>query len=132
MFEDFFDDEPARPAGALFDVNHVERLLQNRARQGKSVSYSELLMELGYRFTRPKMRALCKVLDEIDRRGDLRGEPELAALVVREGDGLPGQGWWVGRRDYTGTWTGPDAQAFLSGIQHKTFAFWKNRAGDET
>ena len=25
-----------------------------------------------------------------------RGEPELAVLVVRQSDGLPGQGWWVG------------------------------------
>ncbi|MBP7136474.1 MAG: ribose-phosphate pyrophosphokinase [Sphingomonadaceae bacterium] len=112
----------------MFDVALVERLLQDAARNGKAVSYSELLLELGYRFSRPKMRALCKVLDEIDRRCAARGEPELAALVVREGDGLPGQGWWIGRRDYAGAWTGPEARAFLSGVQDKTFSFWKRRA----
>ena len=130
MFDEFSDDEPVLPGASLFDVNLVERLLQEAAVNGKAVSYSELLLILGYRFTRPKMRALCKVLDEVDRRGMARGEPELAVLVVREGDGLPGQGWWVGRRDYAGTWTGPEAQAFLSKIQCKTFSFWKRRAKD--
>ncbi|WP_246611110.1 ribose-phosphate pyrophosphokinase [Aquisediminimonas profunda] len=128
MFDEFFDEGPVNPGAPLFDVALVERLLQDAARNGKAVSYSELLLELGYRFSRPKMRALCKVLDEIDRRGAARGEPELAALVVREGDGLPGQGWWVGRRDYAGAWTGPEARAFLSQVQDKTFSFWKRRA----
>ncbi len=128
MIDEFFDDEPVAKGAPLFDVALVERLLQESAANGKAVSYSELLLILGYRFTRPKMRALCKVLDEVDRRGAARGEPELAALVVREGDGLPGQGWWVGRRDYAGAWTGPEAQAFLSRIQRKTFTFWKRRA----
>jgi hypothetical protein len=128
MIDEFFDDDPI-PAGApLFDVDLIERLLQETAANEKAVSYSELLLILGYRFTRPKMRALCKVLDEVDRRAAARGEPELAALVVREGDGLPGQGWWVGRRDYAGQWTGPEAQAFLSKIQRKTFSFWKRGA----
>lgn len=130
MIDEFSDDDPVLPGAPLFDVALVERLLQEAAVNGKAVSYSELLLILGYRFTRPKMRALCKVLDEVDRRGMARGEPELAALVVREGDGLPGQGWWVGRRDYAGTWTGPEAQKFLSKIQRKTFSFWKRRAKD--
>ena len=55
------------------------------------------------------MRAVCKTLDEVDKRAAARGEPELAVLVVRESDGLPGQGWWTGRTDYTGLWTGPEA-----------------------
>jgi hypothetical protein len=131
MIDEFFDDEPVTTGAPLFDVDLVERLLQDSAANGKAVSYSELLLILGYRFTRPKMRALCKVLDEVDRRGMARGEPELAALVVREGDGLPGQGWWVGRRDYAGAWTGPEAQAFLSKIQRKTFTFWRRRAKSE-
>ena len=126
MIDEFFD-EPVLAGAPLFDVDLIERLLQESAAKEETVSYSELLLILGYRFTRPKMRALCKVLDEVDRRGFSRGEPELAALVVREGDGLPGQGWWVGRRDYTGQWTGPDAQAFLTGIQRTTFSYWSRR-----
>ena len=130
MIDEFFD-EPVLAGAPLFDVDLIERLLQESAANKKAVSYSELLLIFGYRFTRPKMRALCKVLDEVDRRGFSRGEPELAALVVREGDGLPGQGWWVGRRDYAGQWTGPEAQVFLSKIQSRTFSYWSSRAKDK-
>lgn len=124
MFDEYAPDDPPGTTGALFDVALIERLLQDAAREGRALSYSELLLMLGYRFTRPKMRALCKVLDEIDRRGAARGEPELAALVVRESDRLPGQGWWVGRRDYNGQWTGADARAYLDEIQRRTFRHW--------
>lgn len=131
MIEEFFD-EPVLAGAPLFDIDLIERLLQESAANEKAVSYSELLLILGYRFTRPKMRALCKVLDEVDRRGFARGEPELAALVVREGDGLPGQGWWVGRRDYAGQYTGSEAQVFLSRIQRKAFSYWSRRAKGAT
>ncbi len=119
------DDVPIN--AAMFDVDQIETILQNSAADGHSVSYSELLLMLGYRFTRPKMRALCKVLDEVDRRGASRGEPELAVLVVREGDRLPGQGWWVGRDDYQGEWTGPRAAAFIAAIQSNAFSHWQKR-----
>ena len=70
------------------------------------------------------MRALCKVLETVDARAAGRGEPELAVLVVRESDRLPGQGWWVGRRDYAGAWEGAEARAFITGIQQVAFARW--------
>ncbi len=114
---------------AMFDGNRIEVILQAAATEGNALSYSELLLMLGYRFTRPKMRALCKVLDEVDRRGAARGEPELAVLVVREGDQLPGQGWWVGRTDYQGEWIGPRAAAFIATIQSKAFSYWQKREG---
>lgn len=126
MINEFLDDDDVQAsAGPLFDVGHVEALLQSSARRGAAMSYSELLLTLGYRFTRPKMRALCRVLDEIDRRAARCGEPELAALVVREGDRLPGQGWWVGRTDYHGEWTGSAARAYLDAIQQRAFAHWQ-------
>lgn len=128
---DFLDDGPTAP-GAIADVALIERLLQQAAREGRALSYSELLQTLGQRFTRPKMRALCKTLDEVDRRGAARGEPELAALVVRESDRLPGQGWWAGRSDYKGEWTGPQARGYLERIQGRIFAWWQNGHGDES
>jgi hypothetical protein len=42
------------------------------------------------------MRAVCKTLAEVDRLCALDGQPDLAVLLVRESDRLPGQGWWVG------------------------------------
>ncbi len=114
--------------GAIADVARVRGLLIAAARRGKPISYSELLDRLGHRFTRPKMRALCRTLDAIDVAGAAAGEPDLAVLVVRESDGLPGQGWWVDgrprREGYEGTWTGPHATAFVRGLQERAFAHW--------
>jgi hypothetical protein len=114
------------------DLPEVKALLVAAARSARDLSYSEVLLALGYRFTRPKMRALCRLLDAIDAQGAAAGEPELAVLVVREADRLPGQGWWVGRRDPDGhapaDWTGPQARAFVSQLQERAFAFWQSRA----
>ena len=81
----------AADAKALGDAPRIRAILIEAARAERSISYSELLGELGFRFTRPKMRALCKTLAEVDRLCALDGEPDLAVLVVRESDRLPGQ-----------------------------------------
>jgi hypothetical protein len=120
-------------AEPLADREEVRAHLIAAARAGVALSYGELLEHLGYRFTRPKMRALCAMLGEIDRESAARGEPELAVLVVRQSDGLPGQGWWVGaelrERGYQGPWEGPDAALFIAAIQRETFAFWQSEYG---
>ncbi|WP_246162868.1 ribose-phosphate pyrophosphokinase [Sphingorhabdus lacus] len=124
ILEDFLSD-PAADLSALHDVARIKVLLENCAREGRAISYSELLLNLGFRFTRPKMRAVCKTLDRIDALTAQEGTPALAVLVVREGDGLPGQGWWTGRTDYQGQWTGPDAEAHIAKLQAAVFAYWK-------
>jgi hypothetical protein len=120
---------------ALADPEEVRLHLVAAAQAGTALSYAELLEHLGYRFSRPKMRALCAILGEIDREAEARGEPELAVLVVRQVDGLPGQGWWVaggGRsRGYEGPWEGPEAKRFVKVVQAETFAFWQSRSGTE-
>jgi hypothetical protein len=99
------------------------------AKAGTALSYGELLEQLGYRFSRPKMRQLCVLLGDVDAAAEALGEPELAVLVVRQSDGLPGQGWWVaggGRsRGYEGPWEGPDAARFIASVQAETFAYWR-------
>lgn len=115
----------------LADPDLVRALLVAAARLGRAVSYSELLMQLGYRFTRPKMRALCKTLEAVDQISAERGEPELAVLVVRESDGLPGQGWWTGgtamAHGHDGDWTGPQACRLIERLQQSAFEFWRER-----
>jgi hypothetical protein len=137
----------------LADPGEVRAHLVAAAQAGLALSYGELLEHLGYRFSRPKMRALCAVLGDIDRAAEARGEPELAVLVVRQSDGLPGQGWWVERarrapgttadcrgqsapaqgggrqRGYEGPWQGPEAARFIAAVQAETFAFWQSRNG---
>ena|SRR5690242_14752596 len=114
-------------ATRIADVALVRGLLIAAAKRGEWVSYSQALHELGTRFTRPKMRALCKTLGRIDELAEAAGEPELAVLVVREGDGMPGQGWWVGRSamGYDGSWTGPEATALVRKLQRAAFRYWK-------
>ena len=105
------------------------------ASAGKALTYSELLELLGYAFSRPKMRQLCAALGPIDEEAEALGEPELAVLVVRQSDGLPGQGWWVAggarARGYEGPWEGPEAAAFIRSIQAETFAFWQSDNGTD-
>jgi hypothetical protein len=115
-------------AEPLADPTLVRAHLVAAAKAGVALSYGELLEHLGYRFSRPKMRQLCALLGEIDREAALRGEPELAVLVVRASDRIPGQGWWVaggGRsRGYQGLWEGPEAARFIRSVQQETFDYW--------
>ena len=121
----------AADASALGDAPRIRAILTEAARAGRAVSYSELLGDLGFRFTRPKMRAVCKTLSEVDRLCALDGEPDLAVLVVRESDRLPGQGWWVGGTalllGYDGPWEGAAAGRFIREQQQAVFDYWEGR-----
>jgi hypothetical protein len=119
-----FDERPGTP---ISNVEAVRALLIAAARERRAVSYAEMLMELGHRFTRPKMRALCRTLDAVDEAGREAGEPALAVLVVRESDRLPGQGWWAGkvnRLGYEGPWSGKQALSFVKSRQKLAFDYW--------
>ena len=113
-----------------FDVDEVEALLIAAAQGGEAVTYSQMLGALGHRFTRPLMRQLCVVLDAIDARARGRGDPELAVLVVRQSDALPGQGWWLGERDYRGLFEGAEARAYVARAQARAFAHWRKSGAD--
>ena len=123
-------------AGLLADPAEVRRHLIASAAAGDPITYSELLNALGHQFTRPKMRALCKVLAAVDEEAAERGEPELAVLVVRQSDGLPGQGWWVGGgailHGYEGLWTGPEALKLVKQLQGQAFEYWGARVAVDT
>ena len=125
--------EPAASMPALADPDTVRAFLVAAARAGSALTYSELLGMLGYAFSRPKMRALCRVLDAVDEDCAARGEPELAVLVVRQSDGLPGQGWWIngGAREHSheGSWEGAEAAALVARVQREAFDYWATREG---
>ena len=119
-------------AGLLADPAEVRKHLIAAAAAGEAITYADLLNALGHRFTRPKMRALCKVLAAADDEAASRDEPELAVLVVRQSDGLPGQGWWVGGgaivHGYEGLWTGPVAAKLVRRLQRQAFDYWSRRS----
>lgn len=112
----------------LFDVNSVAAILHGAARAGFPLTYAEVLGACGYAFSRPKMRALCAVLGDVDALERGTDRPELAVLVVRASDGLPGQGWWVAEaargHDYNGLWAGPAASAYIARRHAEVFAYW--------
>ncbi len=116
-------------AGLLADPPEVRAILIAAASAGEAITYSEVLNLLGHPFSRPKMRALCKVLGFVDDEAAERGEPELAVLVVRQSDGLPGQGWWVAggasEHGYEGLWEGPEARRLIERLQRQAFEYWK-------
>jgi hypothetical protein len=117
-------------AGLLADSGEVRAILIASAQAGQAISYAEVLELLGHQFSRPKMRQLCKVLTYVDDEAEVRGEPELAVLVVRQSDGLPGQGWWVGgakKHGYNGLWEGPKAAKLIRKIQRQAFEYWAGR-----
>jgi hypothetical protein len=114
----------------LADPAEVRAILVSAAQAGEAISYSEVLALLGHHFTRPKMRALCKVLGAVDGEAAERGEPELAVLVVRQSDGLPGQGWWIEgakKHGYAGLWEGPAAAKLIKRLQRQAFDYWNAR-----
>lgn len=115
--------------GLSFDPDEVRALLVGAARARQPLTYAEVLAAFGHRFTRPLMRQFCKALDAVDARCRAGGEPELAVLVVRQSDGLPGQGWWVAERGWQGPWEGPQARAHVAHLQARAFDFWRAPAG---
>lgn len=124
------DEGPSPVWRQLFNIELIEMVLQSAAQKGTALSYSETLDRLGYAFSRPKMRALCVALAEVDARARQRDEPPLAVLVVRASDGLPGAGWWVDkdRRAYSGPYEGPKAAAYIRRKQNEAFRYWRQRA----
>jgi hypothetical protein len=116
-------------AGLLASPDEVRAHLLASAAAREPITYSELLNRLGHDFSRPKMRALCKVLARIDDDAAQRGEPELAVLVVRQSDGLPGQGWWMSAAQshgYHGPWDGAPARRLIEEVQARTFDYWQS------
>jgi hypothetical protein len=115
---------------ALLDSTEIRSQLIAAARARQAFTYGALLNILGHTFTRPLMRQLCKVLDAIDQDGRAAGEPGLAVLVVRQSDGLPGQGWFITRTgiydDLPLEWEGPEARAYTLARQAEAFDYWQS------
>ncbi|ODS98398.1 MAG: ribose-phosphate pyrophosphokinase [Erythrobacter sp. SCN 62-14] len=112
----------------MFAPDEIRHMLISAARQRMALTYSQVLGALGHRFTRPLMRQLCKVLDAIDEGAQAAGEPGLAVLVVRQSDGLPGQGWFVARSalydDLPMDWEGAEARRYIEARQAEAFDYW--------
>ncbi len=115
----------------MVDVDELERLLIEAASERRTLAYSDVLTHFGKRTTPIRVFALCRDLGEVSERNRLRGEPELAVLVVRKTDRLPGEGffrgaWQEGR--YDGPATGPRAKMFIDELTATVFEYWRARS----
>ena len=86
-----------------------------------------MLAHFGIRITPRRVFALCRDLGVVCERNRARGEPELAVLVVRKADRLPGEGFFHGAwrdGDYDGPAHGPQAHDYIARLTEEAFAFW--------
>ena len=111
---------------ALFPADELEALLVLKARNAQAISYGDVFRWFGHRFQRFQVGQLCAALEEVDSRQRAQDRPGLASLVVRQSDGLPGQGWWLSKDhdEWTGLFTGPEAARFVKQHQQRCFDYW--------
>ncbi len=112
----------------MFPPDALEALLILKARQGKPISYGDTFAWFGHAFQRFQVGQLCAALAEVDRQQRGQGRPDLAVLVVRQSDGLPGQGWWMAKdmESWTGPFVGPAAARHVAEIQRRAFDYWRD------
>ena len=113
---------------ALFPADELEALLILKARNGEPISYGDVFRWFGLPFVRFQVGQLCAALEEVDSRQRAQDRPVLASLVVRQSDGLPGQGWWLSKDHdgWEGPFTGPRAARFVKRHQKRCFDHWQD------
>jgi hypothetical protein len=110
----------------MVDLDRLERALIRAALERRPVTYGQLLSFFGWKVTRVTVGALCRDLGRIEERRVGEGWPDLACLVVRRSDGLPGEGYFDSLRrgnGYAGPSVGPAAEAFLRSRQERAYAW---------
>ena len=118
----------------MVDLDRLERVLVRAARERRPLTYGQLLAYFGLRVGRVTVGALCRDLGRVGRRRAAEEWPDLACLVVRKSDGLPGEGYFAGLRAegvYAGPSEGPEAAAALRVLQERAFAWAAARTSEE-
>lgn len=108
----------------MVDLDALEAILTETARARATVTYGALLAALGFVLGPRNVSALCRDLGRLERRMD--DAPELACLVVRKSDGLPGRGYFVGLANEEGLPQAPveeEARRWLSVRQEQAYAW---------
>lgn len=116
----------------MVDLDRLERALIRAALDRQPLTYGQLLAFFDRRVTRITVSALCRDLGRVEERRRAEAWPDLACLVVRKSDGLPGEGYFDSlRREgaYAGPSVGPAAQTFLRARQERAFTWAAAREG---
>jgi hypothetical protein len=110
----------------MVDLERLERALLAAARGRRPVTYGQLLALFERRLTPITVRALCRDLGKVCERVAARGGPDLAVLVVRKSDGLPGEGYFAALREadgYAGPASGARAARLVRRRQRLAYAW---------
>jgi hypothetical protein len=117
----------------VVDLDRLEHLLLAAARARRPVTYGQLLRFFERRVTPINVRALCRDLGRVGDRLAPHGAPDLACLVVRKENGLPGEGWFGYARQelgYDGPSEGPQARDFVAACQERAGRFVERSAAE--
>jgi len=109
----------------MVDRDRLERLLIDAARQRRTMTYQEVLGHFGRPIGPVMVRALCADLGHVCRRLEPLGLRDIACIVVRKSDGLPGAGYFAALHDeegYDGPCRGSFAQLEIERRQQAVFA----------
>lgn len=110
----------------MLTADELEQVLIQTAKGKETVTYRRLLALGGRRVGPNNVRALMRVLSEVCRRLEARDEPDLACLVVRESDGLPGEGYFAAEAERGKELMG-SRRARVEKAQAAAYAFWEGR-----
>jgi hypothetical protein len=114
----------------VVDLDRLERVLIQAALERRPVTYGQVLGYFGWKVTRVTVSALCRDLGRIEARHREEGWPDLACLVVRKSDGLPGEGYFGSLRAeaaYAGPSVGPAAATLIKARQALAHAWAMGR-----
>lgn len=114
------------------EETRVLSVLQDRARKGKTISYSELITQAKLKFNmeNPNERGLIgSLLGQVSRKEVEQGRPMISCLVVSNGTNMPGKGFFeLAEILYGISINNNDAQLkFFVDEMNKTIDFWKSK-----
>jgi hypothetical protein len=115
----------------VVDLDRLERILIQAALERRPVTYGQLLAYFEWGVTQITVAALCRDLGRVADRREGSGWPDLACLVVRKSDGMPGEGYFASLRAegaYAGPSLGPAAEGFVRSRQERAFAWASEQA----
>ena len=103
------------------------RELVEIARGGRTETYGEIGRIVGLSMGNPRHREILGgLLDAIDRGEHAAGRPQLAAVVVRKREGVPGRGFFVIARGL-GLHAGMDDLAYWREELRRVHDYWSVR-----
>lgn len=114
----------------MVDLDLLEHRLLAIALAGRPATYGELLAFFERRVTPVTVRALCRDLGRVCDRIEAQDGPDLACLVVRASDRLPGAGYFQAMRAaglYAGPDAGDEAERFVADAQARAQAYARAR-----